>query len=438
VDEGDPGIGNRYEGAALNASLGLELPAGADLRTTLRFARPHMKAFPDDSGGAKYAVRRELEERKIHQLGVGLELSQEPLGWLGYSLSGTYYRHEEDRTSPGIAPGLRDPFGIPAESSDDQLDRFTLAARTTAWFRDQLSLTFGGDTTWEEGSSDSVLAFFGSPTPAGFDLDRFVGGLFAEGAWRCGCGLTVQSGLRLDLPNDASSELTPRVSGSYRVPDSPFVLSASWGEGFKLPSFFALGNPIVGNPELRTEKSRGFDVGVSFEMWQERAKVRVTYFDVSVRNLIDFDAEVGPFGRLVNRTKVISRGVEAGLLLEPLSSLRLSGNVTYTETDIRGTSQDLLNRPRWRGDAAVIWRPIEPLMVRLQALFVGEVLDSSVPTGEVTLDPYQRVDFSTSWRLRERLTLYLAVDNLLDQDYQEAVGFPSIGIRPRAGIALRL
>ena len=36
----------------------------------------------------------------------------------------------------------------------------------------------------------------------------------------------------------------------------------SWGEGFKLPSFFALASPLVGNPGLVPEKSNGWDVGL--------------------------------------------------------------------------------------------------------------------------------------------------------------------------------
>jgi vitamin B12 transporter len=65
---------------------------------------------------------------------------------------------------------------------------------------------------------------------------------------------------------------------------------------------------------------------------------------------------------------------------------------------------------------------------------VGTALDSSIPTGEVHLDAYTRVDVSASWKLSEKFEAYLAVDNLTDQQYEEFVGFESRGIAPRAGV----
>jgi vitamin B12 transporter len=67
---------------------------------------------------------------------------------------------------------------------------------------------------------------------------------------------------------------------------------------------------------------------------------------------------------------------------------------------------------------------------------VGTALDSSIPTGDVRLDAYTRVDVSASWEISERFEAYLALDNLTDQQYEEFVGFESRGIAPRAGVRL--
>ena len=71
-------------------------------------------------------------------------------------------------------------------------------------------------------------------------------------------------------------------------------------------------------------------------------------------------------------------------------------------------------------------------------LYVGTVKDSLVPTPQRTLDAWVRVDLVAFWRVLEDLTLYVQIDNLFDNDYQEAIGFPSQRIRPRAGITWRL
>jgi outer membrane receptor protein involved in Fe transport len=104
---------------------------------------------------------------------------------------------------------------------------------------------------------------------------------------------------------------------------------------------------------------------------------------------------------------------------------------------LRHTSDDLLNRPRWQGALTLVWIPVKDVTIRAAALIVGSVKDSSVPTGNVTLDPWGRVDLSASWRVRKHVSLYLEIDNLFDSNYEEAIGFRAPGIRPRAGVRAR-
>jgi outer membrane cobalamin receptor len=226
----------------------------------------------------------------------------------------------------------------------------------------------------------------------------------------------------------------PRVGGSYLIPGTPLRLRGSWGKGFKLPSFFALGNPIVGDPGLRPEKSRGFDVSLRAVAFEERLSAELTYFEIIVKDQIDFQ-ETPPL--LVNRSKVVSRGFELGVRLRPIPSIDFAGHVTYTKADIRASDEQLRSRPRWRGALSLAWRPIEAVSLDLAAIFVGEVFDSSIPTGDRILDSYVRVDLAAAWRIWKHAELYLRVDNLFDANYEEAVGFPSPGINPRMGIDIR-
>jgi outer membrane cobalamin receptor len=437
VDEGDVHGWSDFRGGNLKAALGLDLPGNARLRAGLRFADTHEEAFPDDSGGPLFAEIRELEQRDGRELSAHVELTHAATEWLDTALTGSYQRHRTARDSPGVAPGDRDPFGIPSERSRDALDHGALALRTTVAFAESLTLSAGGDVSWDHGSSAGELfpdESFAEPT--GYQLDRLVGGPFVEGRWTCACGLSLQAGLRADFSDEERSELSPRVSASYRLPVVGGVLKGSYGHGFKLPSFFALASPVVGNPGLEPERSRGFDVGLSRSFWGERVQARATYFRIDVENLIDFEA--GPPPRLVNRSEVLSHGVELELALRPHVSIELRGNLTHTATDVRGSRAELLNRPRWRADLVALWLPREDVTLRAATLFVGDVRDSSVPTGPRRLDSWIRVDVSALWRLREWLTLYLQIDNLLVARYQEAIGFPAVGIRPRLGAELRL
>ncbi len=438
VDTGTPESESRARSGHAALSLGARLPGDGDLRGTFRYLNADLEAFPDDSGGVESAVFRTLEERDVEEITAGLRYEQAPTEWLAVALSGSYYRRQEHRTSPGVAPGVRDPVGIPAEVTDDLLDRYTFRARGTAALGAGFSFVLGGDVYHEDGRSDSLLAFgSGFTLPNSFDLERVVGGPFAELHYGSAFGFTAEAAVRVDFTDESGidPQVMPRVGASYRLPWVPVEVHGAWGQGFKLPSFFALGNPTVGNPDLDPERSVGFDAGLRAFAWEDRIRASVAYFQTTVKDQIDF--EEGPPPRLVNRSEVRARGVEFALSAAPHETVDLSGGFTFTDTDIRGTDEELRNRPRWRGQVAAAWRPLETLRLSLTALFVGSLLDSSIPTGDVRLDAYTRVDFATSWDFCEFATLTFAVDNLLDQDYEEAVGFPSPGVNPRVGIVIR-
>jgi outer membrane cobalamin receptor len=438
-DEGTPeDIGN-FRGGALHASAGIELPRSALLRAVLRYTDSVDEAYPDFSGGSELAVIRELETRDVRDLTAGLDLAQKPLDWLEVSLAGSAFLRHEERRSPGVAPSASNPCGVPAEpDTTDRLRRYRAALQATAKAPYGLSFTAGGDVYWERGITDGVLVSQSqdpmcATAPADFDLERVVGGPFGEAYWDSGFGLTVLAGVRADFTSEDRREVTPRVSGAYSLPWAGLRLDASWGRGFKLPSFFAIASP-VGNPDLVPETSQGFDVGLRTALWGDRLTAQATWFDIRVDDLIDFD--VTSF-RLENRSEVHSRGVELEARLAPSDAFALRGFATYAKSEDGGSGMALRGRPEWRGGISLDWSPLDALHVRVSALFVGNVLDASVPTGNVELDGYERLDVVVSWTPWDWLELYAAVDNATNADWQEAVGFPSVSIRPRAGVRAR-
>ncbi len=64
-------------------------------------------------------------------------------------------------------------------------------------------------------------------------------------------------------------------------------------------------------------------------------------------------------------------------------------------------------------------------------LLVDEFYESSIPTGGLFLDGYQRLDIALTMFVSDNLKIGFAIDNLLDEEYWEAVGFPAAGIRGR-------
>ncbi|MEO5657544.1 MAG: TonB-dependent receptor, partial [Nitrospiria bacterium] len=192
---------------------------------------------------------------------------------------------------------------------------------------------------------------------------------------------------------------------------------------------FALTHPIVGNPALEPETSTSLDLGVSAEWWERRAHTGATVFHHRFFDVIDFDE--GPPPRLVNRSEVTAQGVEleGGLRLPPHAEIR--AHVTYTQTDIEGTDEALRNRPKWRAGIDAQARIKKRWTASGAWLYVGKVWDSSIPTGDVELTGYTRVDLAATWTPSSLWQASVGVDNVLNARYEEAVGFPATGRTPR-------
>ena len=83
------------------------------------------------------------------------------------------------------------------------------------------------------------------------------------------------------------------------------------------------------------------------------------------------------------------------------------------------------------------WAPTDKWLLDASWLNVGETMDSSIPTGDMVLEAYDRVDIIATYKPSSKLNLLLSLDNLLDEDYFEVIGFPSVGVRARLGLRFR-
>jgi vitamin B12 transporter len=199
--------------------------------------------------------------------------------------------------------------------TDDSLTREDITVRHFFTIARGVQLAVGAQVQFEDGTSDGSLLVGRLTIPTSFRLSRTTWGPFFEAQLSLLPGLLVQGGVRVDLPQQFDTKASPRIGVSYILEATHTTFHVNAGEEFKLPSFFALGHPLVGNPNLLPETSRSVDVGVSQALWDQRFTIGMTYFYSEFTNLIDFDP--GPPPRLVNRSRTTAQGVEMSLRLQP-------------------------------------------------------------------------------------------------------------------------
>ncbi|HEY0685098.1 MAG TPA: TonB-dependent receptor [Steroidobacter sp.] len=428
ADEGDRVRGNEFE--VQRVSGGVEAPLGetTDLSLSGRYSEATRQGFPDDSGGFEYAALRDLELRESREALFGGGLTQR-VSDATVSLTLGYFERDESIDSPGVAPGIRDPFGVPASLVDTNLTRYSATLSATQPLSSAVSVAYGVDWQREEGASDGQLDFGGFLAPTSFELTRSYWAAFAEMRVQSSMGLSAQAGARVDMPESESSVTSPRVRVAYAMPED-VTIALSWGKAFKLPSLYALGHPLVGNPTLAPERSRSYEIELSQELGAGRWSA--TWFDSEFRDAIDFDS--GPPPQLVNRNRVRSRGVELAGRVRAGTQWSFDASVTHARSRITATDSELRNRPDWSGALGVRWAPAPAFTISMAATYVGSSFDSSIATGDVRLPGYTRVDFDTVWQLSNHVEAYVSIDNLTDERYEQFVGFESRGILPRAGV----
>ncbi len=431
-DAGDVVEGSQHELDFLTGQLDLGLGARSRLWARLRLADSVQAGFPEDSGGPEYAVYRELDERQNQELSAQLGAATQ----LGESwrteLILNYFETDSSERSPGIFPGTE----VPASGADIDFERSQLTWNNQrSW--DSGKLALGADVRLEDGTSEGFLEFFGVVLPTDFELERETLGAFAEWQQQFANGLTLSAGLRYDDVEELPSEWTPRIGLLYALSNDATRLRANWGQGFKPPSFFALAHPLVGNPDLKPERADSWDIGVEHR-FSNSWLLNLAWFDNRFEDLIDFDDEL--FTN-VNRDEVKTRGLELSAEMPLSESLSLQAHATYTDIRVVGSADRLRGRPEWKAGAQLFYRFAESWAFVAEYLWVDEVYESSLHTGETqsyVLDAYNTMDINLSWQPNETLKLELAISNLFDEDYEQAVGFPAAGFFPRLAISLGL
>ena len=174
-------------------------------------------------------------------------------------LTASRFEHEENYFSPGIAPF----FEVPPNGSETDFQRDQLQWLHSFELSDKYRLDFGADYRAEEGDNIGFLEFFGNPLPTDFELDRDALGFFGNLSATPLAGVQLSGGVRRDDPEGFADETSWLAGIAWEVLPR-WRFNANWGQAYKLPSFFALGHALVGNPDLVPEKGESWDVGFTW------------------------------------------------------------------------------------------------------------------------------------------------------------------------------
>ena len=266
------------------------------------------------------------------------------------------------------------------------------------------------------------------------DDDTSIDGLFALYELRPLGDLTFTAGLRYDDHERFGSESTTRLAGVWKLTDT-VSFRASWGEGFKAPTIFQTTFFCCGatepNADLKAESSEAFDAGIEWQSSDGRFQLGATVFRQETENQIDFDFAIGGY---LNIDEVESTGLELSGALLLSDTLSLSLDYAYIDAE-DGNGNALVRLPEHSGDLTLSYAPAGPFSGAVLLRYNGSETNSS--TDPTTVDDWLRVDVTGRYALSERVEVYGRIENLLDEDYQQILGYGTPGLSGSLGIRLR-
>ncbi|ODS52069.1 MAG: hypothetical protein ABS36_18090 [Acidobacteria bacterium SCN 69-37] len=303
----------------------------------------------------------------------------------------------------------------------------------------------------------------------------FTQGLYVQDQFAAGDALQITAGARYDYwrafdgetqtvadtppaPFDSrsTSAVTGKIAAVYRAADDT-ILRASVGTSFRPPSVFELYRDtrlstslLLGNPDVDPERLTSWEAAVRQRMGRA-VTLDATYYDSRVRDLIyratdlDYDP-TGATRRLLNAGEGRLRGLELGVAWRPATWLTIAPSYTFSDAVITrndavpttvGMRLPFVPRHTASATAAGTWRA---LTLSGSLRYQSDVYSTDTNTDIVdgvpgSYNAFTELDASAGWRLTDRVSLQLSVENLLDEQYYMFYRNP--GRLVLAGVRLR-
>src|SRR5580704_8946325 len=236
--------------------------------------------------------------------------------------------------------------------------------------------------------------------------------------------LTIDVGARAEDNSNFGTRVVPRAGASFLLHYSRGLLGdtlvrAFYGEGIKEPRFDQLYSDQfgdIGNPLLKPEISKTWSAGIEQKLFRDRLKINADYFSTDLAR---------------------ARGTNIAAEARATKWLFLRGNYTYDDSQVIKSPNSfdpseiagnrLLRRPVNSGSVTATGT-FRRFSAAFAGYFMGQRTDSDFLGLGYTRDPgYSRFDASASYQFPRGFALYARATNILDKQYQDALGYPALG-----------
>lgn len=251
--------------------------------------------------------------------------------------------------------------------------------------------------------------------------------------------LTLTGAVRVDDFEGFGTETTWRLGASYGIADIARFYAA-YGTSFRAPTLY---ERFIswGNPNLDPEQGRAWEIGGDARVpafgQEDGLEFGLLYRSAEIEHLIDFNS-IFVYAN-IDEAKIDS--AEARLAIRPTSWLTAGMSYVYTDAQDVVANTPLLRRPE---NAWLMSLDFEqgPFRGQVSWRSVGERADQIYGDdgfwqGVGTSPQYDVLRASATWAFTPGVQVYVAADNLADEDYEPANAFAGAPRNVLVGIRLQ-
>jgi outer membrane cobalamin receptor len=348
-------------------------------------------------------------------------------------------------------------------TSEFTTKRLDFRTQTDLLLSPATTVTGGLEAQGEQARSTYITGSAAQEVP----VKRSTIGFFGELRKDAGTSVAITAGLRVDrirrsaleespdpfsprpaFPEDAIWSTNPRVSltwSAWRADDGRALtrVHGSAGTGIRPPDAFEIA--FTDNPNLKPERSRSVEVGVTQNVGRLPVEFGVTYFHNSYDDLIvavGKSLEDASQYKTDNVSNARAQGIELNGSWTSNWGLGLHASYTWLDTEILAVDKTaqapapfevgdpLIRRPKHQANVGVLYD-----RGRIAAFFDvggrGKTLDVEPNFGAFGgLFPskgYAVADTGVTVHVHRMLDAFARVTNLFDRSYEEVLGYPALG-----------
>ena len=250
-------------------------------------------------------------------------------------------------------------------------------------------------------------------------------------------GVSVNFGGRLNMHNVYGNQFVYDGNLAYSVlKDNTTTLKilSSYSTAFIAPSLYQLYDGYSGNIDLKPETNETFEAGFDLR-YQDWLSLDVVYFNRNEVNAIIYDNTSYSYGN----SSSDANGLEVNTKVDITSFLSMNASYTHINRNKLEDFNDYIPANKFVGGIDITL--YNNAFINFTYRNVGErtIFDRYGSFGsageDVILENYQVLDFMTNYKLLgETVTLFAAVTNILNEDYDDIFGYSTRGRNYKVGV----